>query len=80
MYFCESFSFAMCSVVAVPPWTTKVIDEVLFNGDAMDKDAFVNHVVPDRETLSLNYLPNRAQSSAEPSAVSSSHNSYECSI
>ena len=78
-----SLSALLCAQslpIRIPLSTTKVIDEVLFNGDAMYRDAFENHVVPDTETLSLNYLPNRAQSSTEPSAVSSSHDSCECSI
>ena len=46
-----SLSALLCAQsLPMPLKTTKVIDEVLFNGDAMYKNAFENYVVPDTET------------------------------
>ena len=41
-------------------WTTEVIDDILFDGDYMYKNSFENCLIPDTETLSLDYLPGRA--------------------
>ena len=46
-----SLSALLCAQsLPMPLWTTKVIDVVLFNGDAMYKNAFENYVVRDTET------------------------------
>ena len=42
----------------VSPWTADTVDEILI-GDAIYMKAFDNDTIPDTETLSLTYLPDR---------------------
>ena len=42
----------------VSPWTADTVDEILI-GDAMYMKAFDDDTIPDTETLSLPYLPDR---------------------
>ena len=44
-------------------WTTDTIDGILIEGDAMYLKAFEERSIPDAETISLNYLPDRVYSS-----------------
>ena len=41
----------------VSPWTADIVDEILI--DAMYMKAFDDDTIPDAETLSLTYLPDR---------------------
>ena len=43
----------------VSEWTPDTVDEILIEGDAMYVKAFDDDTIPDTETLSLTYLPNR---------------------
>ena len=42
----------------VSPWTADTVDEILI-GDALYMKAFDDGTIPDTETLSLMYLPDR---------------------
>ena len=44
-------------------WTTETIDGILIEGDVMYLKAFEERSIPDEETISLNYLPDRVLSS-----------------
>jgi hypothetical protein len=53
-----SFSVLLCArSLPVQQWTTEKIDKILIEGDKMYLNALGNRVIPDAETLSLNYLP-----------------------
>ena len=43
----------------ISAWTTETVDRVLYEGDSMFLKAFEERSIPDEETISLNYLPNR---------------------
>ena len=43
----------------VSSWTAHTVDEILIEGDAMCVKAFDDDTIPDTETLSLMYLPDR---------------------
>ena len=43
----------------VSSWTADTVDEILIEGDAMCVKAFDDDTIPDTETLSLMYLPDR---------------------
>ena len=43
----------------VSPWTADTVDETLIEGDAMYVKAFDDDTIPNTETLSLTYLPDR---------------------
>ena len=44
-------------------WITETIDGILIEGDVMYLKAFEERSIPDEETISLNYLPDRVLSS-----------------
>ena len=43
----------------VSQWTADTVDEILIEGDTMYVKAFDDDTIPDTETLSLTYLPDR---------------------
>ena len=43
----------------ISAWTTETVDRVLIEGDFMFLKAFEEGSIPDAETISLNYLPDR---------------------
>ena len=43
----------------VSQWTADTVNEILIEGDAMYVKAFDDDTIPDIETLSLTYLPDR---------------------
>ena len=50
-------------------WTTETIDGILIEGDVMYLKAFEERSIPDEETISLNYLPDRVLSSTIRTAI-----------
>ena len=80
-----SLSALLCAhSLPMPLWSTEIVDDILFEGDSMYKKAFENHGIPDTETLSLNYLPDRAPSSPIKATtvstcleMNTSHSSHE---
>ena len=51
------------------PWTTEAIDGILIEGNVMYLKAFEERSIPDEETISLNYLPDRVLSSTISTAI-----------
>jgi hypothetical protein len=52
------FSALLCAQsLPVQQWTTEKIDQTLIEGVKIYLNALGNRVIPDAETLSLNYLP-----------------------
>lgn len=43
----------------ISTWTTETMDRVLAEGDSMFLKAFEERSIPDEETISLDYLPDR---------------------
>src|SRR6056300_28357 len=43
----------------ISTWTTETMDHVLVEGDSMFLKALEERSIPDEETISLNYLPDR---------------------
>ena len=43
----------------ISTWNSQTIDQVLIEGDALYLTSFENYCIPDEETISLNYLPDR---------------------
>ena len=77
MCFYESFSFVMCQIVQISSWTTAIIDGILVEGDVMylnDLNAIEERSIPDEETISLNYLPDRVLSSTIRTAIETESN------
>ena len=65
-----SFSALLCANSChILTWTTETIDGILIDGDAMYLKAFEERSIPDEETISLNYLPDRILSSTYDSAT-----------
>ena len=58
MCFYESFLLRANSCRVSPQWTADTVDEILI-GDAMYVKAIDGDTIPDTETLSLTYLPDR---------------------
>ena len=58
MCFYESFS--LCANRGdISTWTAETMDSVLAEGDSMFLKAFEERSIPDEETISLDYLPDR---------------------
>ena len=57
-------------------WTTETVDGILIEGDVMYLKAFEERSIPDEETISLNYLPDRVLSSTITTSMEgqSNHN------
>ena len=45
----------------VSQWTAQTVDQILIEGDVMYLKAFGADTIPDTETLSLTYLPDRVR-------------------
>ena len=57
-----SFSALLCAQSCpVPQWTASTVDQILTQGDKMYLDALESRAIPDTETISLTYLPDRAR-------------------
>ena len=55
-----SLSALLCAnYCEISTWTTETVDRVLIEGDSMFLKAFEERTIPDAETISLNYLPDR---------------------
>ena len=56
-----SFSALLCAqTLSIESWTDAIVDQILFEGDKMYLNAFERRIIPDTDTLSLMYLPDRA--------------------
>ena len=63
---CSFMSFSALLYAQVNPieqWRRFTVDQILIQGDSMYLNALQRGHIPDTETISLNYLPNRARSS-----------------
>ena len=58
MCFYQFFSPITCKL---SQWTADTVDQILTEGDAMYVKAFDDGTIPDTETLSLTYLPDRVR-------------------
>ena len=56
-------------------WSTDAIDRVLIEGDDMYLKAFEDLSIPDEETISLKYLPDRVLCSTIRATIETKHNS-----
>ena len=58
-----SFSALLCAQSCpVQQWKTCTVDQILTHGDTIYLTALQRQTIPDTETMSLNYLPDRARS------------------
>ena len=57
-------------------WSTDAIDRVLIEGDDMYLKAFEDLSIPDEETISLNYLPDRVLCSIIRTTIATKHFIY----
>lgn len=71
-----SLSALLCGAKScdISSWTTKTIDGILVEGDVMYLNAFEERSIPDEETISLNYLPDRVLSSTIRTAIDTESN------
>ena len=48
-----SFSALLCAqTLSIESWTDAIVDQILFEGDKMNLNAFERQTIPDTETLS----------------------------
>ena len=64
---------------AISTWTTETVDRVLVEGDSRFLKAFEEGSIPDAETISLNYLPDRVvgPTMTENKSLNEANNQYE---
>ena len=61
---CSFMSFSAilyAQSLPISQWQTSTVDQILTQGDKMYLDALERQVIPDAETISLTYLPNKAR-------------------
>ena len=63
----------------ISTWTTETVDRVLVEGDSRFLKAFEEGSIPDAETISLNYLPDRVvgPTMTENKSLNEANNQYE---
>ena len=70
-----SLSALLCAKSCdISSWTTAIIDGILVEGDVMYLNAIEERSIPDEETISLNYLPDRVLSSTIRTAIETESN------
>jgi len=71
-----SFSALLCAQsYPVRQWNTCTVDQILTEGDSMYLNAFERQSIPDTETISLTYLPDRGRWSSPILAITQSQSS-----
>ena len=72
-----SFSALLCAQSRpVSQWSTYTVDQILTEGDRMYLNAFERQTIPNTETLSLTYLPDRARWCSPYTVIQSSCTSF----